>query len=95
MPTRIGSLAAWPAAAQAVGETCAESLAPEPYHSGTGYDAAFSQEQRNVPPAETERVVRPDGMADHLGWEPMAVVEAGGGFMPPLSTPSGRAVRLG
>ena len=37
-------------------------------------DAAFSQEQLNIPQAEAEHVVRPDGVADDLGGEPVAVV---------------------
>jgi hypothetical protein len=67
----------WPAAAQAVGETRAEFLVPASYRLIGDHDAALSQEQLNMPQAEAEHVVEPDGVADDLGWEPMAVVGVG------------------
>ena len=66
-----------PAAAQALSETHAEFLAPASYRLVGDHDAALSQEQLNVPQAEAEHVVEPDGVADGLGWEPMAVVAVG------------------
>jgi hypothetical protein len=64
----------WPAAAQAVSETRSEFLAPTSYRLVGDRDAALSQEQLNVPQAEAERVIQPDGVADDLGWKPMPVV---------------------
>jgi len=66
-----------PAAAQAVSETRAQFLAPALYHLVRDHDAALSHEQLDVPQAEAEQVVEPDGVADDLGWEPMAVVGVG------------------
>jgi hypothetical protein len=66
-----------PAAAQAVSETRAEFLAPASYRLVGDHDAGLSQEQLNVPQAEAEHVVEPDGVADDLGWEPIAAVGVG------------------
>ena len=69
----------WPPTPQAAGETCSELLAPAP-HGFVGDDgASLSQEQLNIPQAEAEHVIEPDGVADDLGWEPVAIVRIGGG----------------
>ena len=67
----------WPAASQAVGETRAEFLAPASHRLVGDDDAALSQDQLNIPQAEAEHVVQPDGVADDLGGKPMAVVRVG------------------
>ena len=59
-------------------KTHAEFLAPALYHLVGVHDATLSQEQLNVPQDEAEHVVGPDGVADDLGWEPMAVMGVGG-----------------
>ena len=38
---------------------------------------ALSQDQLHIAQAEAEHVVQPDGMADDLGGEPMAIVGVG------------------
>ena len=40
-------------------------------------DATFSEEQLNIPQAETEHVIQPDGLADDLGGKAMAVMRVG------------------
>jgi len=57
----------WPAAAQTVGEALAELLAPAPHRLIGDDHAPFSQKELNVPQAEAEHVIQPDGMADDLG----------------------------
>ena len=84
-----------PATAQAVSETRAEFLAPAFYHLVGDHDAALSQEQLSAPQTEAEHVVEPDGVADNLGWEPMAIVGSGVGCMPPVSPAYGQAARPG
>ena len=67
----------WPPTPQAAGETCSELLAPAP-HGFVGDDSAsLSQEQLNIPQAEAEHVIEPDGVSDDLGWEPVAIVRIG------------------
>ena len=66
-----------PAAAQAVGETRTEFLAPASHRLVGDENAALSQEQLNIPQAEAEHVVQPDSVADDLGGEPVAVVGIG------------------
>ena len=66
-----------PAAAQAVGETRTEFLAPASHRLVGDDNASLSQEQLNIPQAEAEHVVQPDSVADDLGGEPMAVVGIG------------------
>jgi hypothetical protein len=41
-------------------------------------DAPFGEDQLNIPEAQAEDVVEPDGVADDLGWE--AVARVGGGL---------------
>ena len=41
-------------------------------------DAPFGEDQLNIPEAQAEDVVEPDGVADDLGWE--AVAWEGGGL---------------
>jgi len=78
----------WPAAAQAVGETLTEFLAPAP-HCLVGHDhTTFGQNQLNVPETQAEHVVQPDGMADDLGREAVAVMRVGCGFMLSVSPAS-------
>ena len=40
-------------------------------------DATFSEEQFNIPQAETEHVIQPNSMADDLGGKAMAVARVG------------------
>ena len=72
-------LVPWPRAlaAQAVGETRTEFLAPASHRLVGDDNAALSQEQLNIPQAEAEHVVQPDSVADDLGGEPVAVVGIG------------------
>ena len=67
----------WPAAAQTVGEALAELLAPAPHRLIGDDDAPLSQKELNVPQAEAEHVIQPDGMADDLGGKAVAVVRVG------------------
>jgi hypothetical protein len=64
----------WPAASQAVGETRGEFLAPASHRLVGNDDTAFSQDQLDIAQAEAEHVIQPDGVADDLGREPMAIV---------------------
>jgi hypothetical protein len=66
-----------PVAAQAVGETRTEFLAPASHRLVGDDNAALSQEQLNIPQAEAEHVIQPDRIADDLGGEPVAVVGIG------------------
>jgi hypothetical protein len=67
---------AWPrpAAAHTIGERRGKFLAPAPDRLVGHNDAAFSQNQLNVPQTEAENVVQPDGVADNLSGEAMAIV---------------------
>jgi hypothetical protein len=49
-------------------------LAPASHGFVGDDDAALSQDQLHIAQAEAEHVVQPDGMADDLGGEPMAIV---------------------
>ena len=68
---------AWPTAAQAIGETLAEFLAPPPHSLVGDRDAPLGQEQLDVTQAEAEHVIQPHSMADELGREAMAVARIG------------------
>jgi hypothetical protein len=74
----------WPTPPQAVGETRSELLAPASHRLVGDSDTALCQDQLNVAQAEAEDVIQPDGVADDLGREPMAVVGSGGGVIPPV-----------
>jgi hypothetical protein len=50
-------------------------------------DSALRQEILDVSEAQTEPVIQPDGMADDLGWEPVAAV-AGCGAIQVLTLPA-------
>jgi hypothetical protein len=67
----------WPVASQAIGETRAEFLAPAAHRLVGDNNAALSQDQLNIAPAEAEYVIQPHGLADDLGGKPMAVVRVG------------------
>lgn len=67
----------WPAAAQAIGKTLAEFLAPPPHCLIRDRDAPLGQEQLDVTQAEAEHVIQPHSMADELGRKAMAVVRVG------------------
>src|ERR1700709_443125 len=67
----------WPTPPQAVGETRSELLAPASHRLVGDDDTAFRQDQLDIAQTEAENVVQPDGVADDLGWEPMAVVGIG------------------
>jgi hypothetical protein len=67
----------WPAAAQAVGETGGEHLAPTAHGLIGDDDTALRQDQLNITRAEAEYVIQPDSVADDLGGKPMAMVRVG------------------
>jgi hypothetical protein len=62
----------------------ANFLAPASHRLVGDSDTALCQDQLNVAQAEAEDVIQPDGVADDLGREPMAVVGSGGGVIPPV-----------
>jgi hypothetical protein len=68
------------AAAQTAGKGLAELLAPTPDRLAGEDHASFRQKQFNVPQAEAENVIQPNGMADNLGGKAMGVVRVGRGF---------------
>jgi hypothetical protein len=63
----------WSAAMKPVGEALAKFLAPTPYRFIGDDDASFGQKQFDIPQAEAEHVIEPDGVADDLGGEAMTV----------------------
>ena len=65
------------AAAQSAREGLAELLAPTPNRLVGEDHAPFKQKQLNIPQAEAENVIQPNGMADNLGGKAMAVVRVG------------------
>ena len=67
----------WPTTSQTIGKIRTELLAPALYRLVGDIDATLSQDQLNIPQAEAERVVQPDGMADDLGGEPTTIVRVG------------------
>jgi hypothetical protein len=67
----------WPAAAQAIGESHAEFLAPASHGFVGDDDAALSQGQLVIARAVAGHLVQPDGMTDDPGWEPMTIVGVG------------------
>jgi hypothetical protein len=69
--------AAGAAAAQPAGKGLAELLAPAPDRLIGGDNASFSQEQFDIPQAEAEHVIQPNGVADDLGRKAMAVNRVG------------------
>ncbi len=48
--------------------------APESDRFTTDSDASFSQEVFNIPVAQIESVVEPDGVGNNVGWEAMALI---------------------
>jgi hypothetical protein len=46
-------------------------------------DSALRQEVLDVSEAQTEPVIQPDGVADDLGWKPVAAVAGCGAIHPP------------
>ena len=54
-----------------------EFLAPASHRLVGDDDTAFCQDQLDIAQTEAEHVVQPDGVADDLGREPMAVVGVG------------------
>ena len=73
---------AWPgpAAAQRSAEGLAEFLAPAPDRLIGNDNASLGQKQLDIPQAEAEHVVQPDGVADDLGGKAMAVMRVGRWF---------------
>ena len=67
----------WPTPAQSVGKTRCKFLAPAPHRLVGDEDTAFRQDQLDIPETEAEHVVQPDGVADDLSCEPMAIVGVG------------------
>jgi pimeloyl-ACP methyl ester carboxylesterase len=64
----------WPTTSQTISEIRTEFPAPAPYRLVGDVDAALRQDQLNIPQAEAEHMVQPDGMADDSGGEPMTIV---------------------
>jgi hypothetical protein len=62
----------WPTTPQTIGEMRTDFLAPLPYRLTRYVNVTVGQDQLNIPQAKTEYVGQPDGMADHLGREPMS-----------------------
>jgi hypothetical protein len=83
------------AAAHVVGEIGSECLALASYRFMGDDNTALGEEQLDIPQAEAEDVVQPDGMADDLDRKPMAIRWVGWRFMPPISPASGHAARPG
>ena len=67
----------WPAASQAVGEAGRELLTPASHGLVGDDDATLGQDQLDIPQAEAEDMVEPDGVADDLGRKPMTVIRVG------------------
>jgi hypothetical protein len=63
----------WPTTAQATGECLAEFIAPSPHCLIGNDNASLGQQQPDVTRATTEHVIRPHGMANDCGREPVAV----------------------
>ena len=74
-----------PAPAEFAGELTSKSKAPLPDALVGDGDTPFGENQFNVPEAQAEKVVQPDGMADDLGWE--AVPGVGGALGRHLKKP--------
>src|SRR4029077_9189885 len=64
----------WPGAAKTVREALGGLPAPAPHRFIGDDDAPLGQKELNVPQAEAEHVIQPDGMADDLGGKAVAVV---------------------
>ena len=79
MPAVAGSR---PASPQPVGEGLGELPAPAPDRLVGNLNAAFGQHQFDVPEAQAERVVQPDGMADDFGREAVTVMRIRSAFHP-------------
>ena len=67
------------APAQPPGKVSTELQAPMPDALMGHHDAAFGEDQFDVPQAEAEDVIQPDGVADDLGRKPMPGIR--GGFL--------------
>jgi hypothetical protein len=67
-------------AAQAVGKAFAKFLAPTSNGLIGDDNVPLSQQQLNISKAESEQMVQPNGMADDLGRETVAVVRVWRGF---------------
>src|SRR3954447_7534610 len=67
----------WPTPAQSVGKTRCKFLTPGPHRLVRDEHTAFREDQRDIPKTETEEVIQPDGVADDLAWERMAVMGVG------------------
>jgi hypothetical protein len=85
-----------PAAAQMAGKGLAEFLAPAPDRLIGSDNASFSRDQLDIPQAEAERMIQPNGMADDLGWKTVAVMRVGRWLHAAslLGLQSGRQIRL-
>ena len=63
--------------AHSVSEAGAKLLAPTPHGLTRDRDATLSQKQLNIQQTESEHMIEPDGMADDLSREPVAVMRIG------------------
>ena len=64
-------------AAQAFGEALAKFLAPASNGLIGSDNAPFGQDQLDIPRAEAEHMVQPDGVTDDLGGKAVAVMRVG------------------
>jgi hypothetical protein len=67
-------------AAQAVGKAFAKFLAPTPNSLIRDDNVPLGQQQLNISKAKSEQMAQPNGMADDLGRETVAVVRVCRGF---------------
>jgi hypothetical protein len=70
-----------PATTYGVGKAPAEFPAPAADCVIGDDDAPLSKKELDIPQSEAEHMIQPDGMADGLGGESMAIVRVGCGFM--------------
>jgi hypothetical protein len=66
-----------PAVLQAPGVLAPELQAPSSYAPIAEYNPSLKHHLLDVPKREAEAVVKPDAIADHPSWEPMALLEGG------------------
>jgi hypothetical protein len=66
-----------PPTAHSLCKATAKLLAPPPYRLVGDADPALGQKQLNIPQAQAEHVVKPDGMTDEFSREPGAVMGIG------------------
>ncbi len=76
------------AAAHGFGKALAKFPAPAPHGLIRDDDAPLREQELDIPQAEAEHMIQPDGMADNLSGEPMAIVRVGCGLHSRQSRPA-------